>query len=397
MVNTSARKTQRRSKNTLIVDTPAKLARLKKMVGNGKNTVSFYLIYAEWCGACHTFRKNIWDPSLNKPAIHNRIAVRDDIFNNMDLSKKVRDLKYLPSLIVVDEKGDVQEFESPEGPTNIMPTPKTSDDLMQAVNANVSGPPPAAVNNGLSKNVIVAANKSAAIANTAAKNAKESTVRLNNASANMIARAVANTRAAANNARKAANNARAAAENIKSSLNSMKTEAAAAAVVAAAAAAKAAENAEVAAEDAEEVVNSEEEEEANTNYNANLNITPNYASNNANANANAEAEENYNTNYNTNANTNAETNYNANTNTNTNTNAKKNANLVAKMNKNGFGTPPPAMIKKDGKLTPYYPTPETAPQFGGSQSSQAFKSSKSSKGNLLRMLSSYNTTRRHRR
>ena len=57
-----ARKTKKRSRNTLIVDSPAKLARLKKMVGNKSNAVTFYLIYAEWCGACHKFRKNILGP-----------------------------------------------------------------------------------------------------------------------------------------------------------------------------------------------------------------------------------------------------------------------------------------------------------------------------------------------
>jgi hypothetical protein len=46
--------------------------------------------------------------------------------------------KYLPSILVLDEKGNTQEFDTPEGPTNAMPTPKTLNDMRRVVNVPVA-------------------------------------------------------------------------------------------------------------------------------------------------------------------------------------------------------------------------------------------------------------------
>jgi hypothetical protein len=128
-----ATKTQKKRK-VLKVDSADKIPALEKMLGNG--SITFVLIYADWCGACTRFKKNIWNPMCEKSAIHSRAAVRDDMVKNTSLASAEFD--YLPSLIVVDEKGNMQSFKTPEGKnTNAMPTPQNLSDMKRIVNVPV--------------------------------------------------------------------------------------------------------------------------------------------------------------------------------------------------------------------------------------------------------------------
>ena len=128
-------KTRKTSKGTLTVDSIKKIPALEKALKSGK--INIVLVFAEWCGACHKFRKNIWEPMLKKNAIHNRVAIRDDMVAKTSLNSAKFD--YLPSILVVDEKGQLQNFETPDGEaTNAMPTPKSVEDMTQVVNVNVT-------------------------------------------------------------------------------------------------------------------------------------------------------------------------------------------------------------------------------------------------------------------
>lgn len=143
----------------LMVDSANKIPELEKLLKEGKITV--VLVYADWCGACTKFKKDIWEPMCNKNAIHNRAAVRDDLLSSTSLNKTK--FNYLPSVLVIDEKGTPQTFEGPEGPTNAMPTPKSLTEMTKVVNIpvkplvkNGSGaiqekPIPEYLNNGQSK------------------------------------------------------------------------------------------------------------------------------------------------------------------------------------------------------------------------------------------------------
>ena len=117
----------------LKVDAAHKIKDAEKLLKNG--SISVVLIYAEWCGACHRFMKNIWNPSCSNSAKHQRIAVREDMVRNTSLANA--NFKYLPSLILVDEKGQMQNFKTPEGDTNAMPTPKNKEELNRIVNVPV--------------------------------------------------------------------------------------------------------------------------------------------------------------------------------------------------------------------------------------------------------------------
>ena len=401
--------TRKRAKNTLDVNSPAKLRMMEALMGKGKSgVVSYVLVYAPWCGACRKFRQNIWDPSMRFPAKHNRIAIRDDVFNNSPFAKKVPDLKYLPSMILVDEKGDVQVNAAPEGPTNILPTPTSVNQLVKMANVNVKPlsyqtDQTAAVNEILSKptrmnNVIANANKTAEIANNAAAKVKTNTVALNNASRNMLQKAIVNTKMAADNARKAAGNAKESANSIQDMLAQIKNIVASAkgtananantnmAAKAAAAAAVAAAAAEAAEEAANEGTNAIEEVNTNTNFAVNTNTNMNvieeeeeYMNANANANANAiDEEEEY---------------MNANANANAMENEEEEEDIFN--NASNF-SPPDGMMSKNGSLTTRYPTPPVAPQ-NYKKPSNMVGGNGSRHGKLYKMLVAMNSRTTHRK
>ena len=117
-----------------MVDSVSKIPALEKMLKSGGLTI--VLVYADWCGACSRFKQNVWGPSCKENALHNRIGVRDDMVRKTSLANAKFD--YLPSLLVVDEKGEMQEFKTPEGKaTNAMPTPKSVEEMSRVMNVSL--------------------------------------------------------------------------------------------------------------------------------------------------------------------------------------------------------------------------------------------------------------------
>lgn len=117
----------------LQVDSPEKVPEADKILNNGN--LSIVLVYADWCGACSKFRKSIWEPMCKKGAKHNRLAIRDDMVSETPLANAKFD--YLPSILVVDEKGELQTFERDGAPTNAAPTPRSLEDMTRMVNVPV--------------------------------------------------------------------------------------------------------------------------------------------------------------------------------------------------------------------------------------------------------------------
>lgn len=123
-----------KAKKVLKVDSKDKIPKFEVQLKTGN--INFVLVYAEWCGACHRFMDNIWNPMCKGKARHNRMAVRDDMIKNTSLANANFD--YLPSVLIVDEKGQLQSFKTPEGnDTNAMPTPKSLNDMKKIVNVPV--------------------------------------------------------------------------------------------------------------------------------------------------------------------------------------------------------------------------------------------------------------------
>ena len=118
----------------LKVDAKHKIPKFEQQIKAG--TINFVLVYAEWCGACHRFMDNIWNPMCKGKARHNRMAVRDDMIKGTSLANANFD--YLPSVLIVDEAGQLQSFKTPEGKdTNAMPTPKNLNEMKRMVNVPV--------------------------------------------------------------------------------------------------------------------------------------------------------------------------------------------------------------------------------------------------------------------
>jgi hypothetical protein len=102
-----------------------------------KPKIKVILIYAEWCGACHKFMDNIWNPMCGAPAKHERGAISSELVEKSSLAKA--NYNYLPSVILVNEEGKIQEFSTETGePTHVIPTPKTLDDMKRIVNIPVA-------------------------------------------------------------------------------------------------------------------------------------------------------------------------------------------------------------------------------------------------------------------
>jgi hypothetical protein len=119
----------------LKVDAKHKIPEFEAQIKAG--TINFVLVYADWCGACHRFMDNIWNPMCKGKAKHNRLAVRDDMIKGTSLANANFD--YLPSVLIVDEAGELQSFKTPEGKdTNAMPTPKSLGDMKRIVNVPVN-------------------------------------------------------------------------------------------------------------------------------------------------------------------------------------------------------------------------------------------------------------------
>jgi thiol-disulfide isomerase/thioredoxin len=128
----------KKKSSVLKVDMESKIPALEKILKNGKVTI--VLVFADWCGHCQTFKKDIWNPMCQKEAVHNRVSVRDDMIGKTSLKKA--NFEYLPSVMVVNEKGELENFpspqdanRSPEGKfTNVIPTPKTLEEMTRIVN-----------------------------------------------------------------------------------------------------------------------------------------------------------------------------------------------------------------------------------------------------------------------
>ena len=75
----------------------------------------------------------------NKGAKHNRVAVNEKVLDQTSLSNA--NIEEYPSVIVVNEQGKAETFQTPEGKTtNAIPTPKSVEDMTRIVNITPSVP-----------------------------------------------------------------------------------------------------------------------------------------------------------------------------------------------------------------------------------------------------------------
>jgi len=135
MPRTTRRISKKAKQKVLRVDSEKKVPMFNSLIKSG--SVTFVLVYADWCGACTRFKKNIWNPMCNGPARHNRAMVDAEMIKKTSLANA--DFEYLPSIILVDGEGKMHGFQKPDGTnTHAMPTPQSLEEMKKAVNSPIT-------------------------------------------------------------------------------------------------------------------------------------------------------------------------------------------------------------------------------------------------------------------
>ena len=117
------------------------------MIGNfenllGRGPLTLVLIYADWCGACHRFRDEVWSPLTQlKDATMNRAAIREDMIAGTSLANVER--KFYPTLLLVGKDKKPATFVDENGAsTPAMPRKPTLGEDKESLTALVNSPTP---------------------------------------------------------------------------------------------------------------------------------------------------------------------------------------------------------------------------------------------------------------
>jgi len=136
------RLTRKVKKGKKVIDVRSKnmIANFEQLLGRGPLTLVF--IYADWCGACHRFRDEVWSPLTQlKNATMNRAAIREDMIANTSLANVER--KFYPTLLLVGKDKKAATFVDENGvSTPAMPRKPTLDEDKESLTALVNSPTP---------------------------------------------------------------------------------------------------------------------------------------------------------------------------------------------------------------------------------------------------------------
>lgn len=107
----------------------------ESMLQNGPMAV--VLVYADWCGHCDKYTKNVWNPLKSiKNKTMNMASVHYDQLENTSLSNAK--LEGYPSVLVVGKDKIPATFNSESGNTNAMPTSNDVSTMKRLVTSPVS-------------------------------------------------------------------------------------------------------------------------------------------------------------------------------------------------------------------------------------------------------------------
>lgn len=107
----------------------------ESMLENGPMAV--VLVYADWCGHCDKYTKNVWNPLKSvKNKTMNMASVHYDQLENTSLSNAK--LEGYPSVLVVGKDKIPATFNSESGNTNAMPTSNDVSTMKRLVTSPVS-------------------------------------------------------------------------------------------------------------------------------------------------------------------------------------------------------------------------------------------------------------------
>ena len=105
----------------------------------GKGPLTIVLVYADWCGHCQTFKEKMWNEVNTMPNKKlNTASVHYDMVENTSI--KNAKIDGYPSLLLVGTDKEAATFDTEEGKTSAMPTPKSVTELKNMVNTPVTAP-----------------------------------------------------------------------------------------------------------------------------------------------------------------------------------------------------------------------------------------------------------------
>ena len=109
-----------------------------------KGPITLVLVYADWCGHCDNYKKNVWSPLQKmKNRTANMASVHYDQLENTSLANSKID--GYPSLLMVGNDKKPATFDGDMGETNAMPNANNMETMKKVVSA-----PKSVVNNTVS-------------------------------------------------------------------------------------------------------------------------------------------------------------------------------------------------------------------------------------------------------
>jgi hypothetical protein len=106
----------------------------EKMLGNGP--MAIVLVYADWCGHCNTYKKNVWNPLKSvKGKTMNMASVHYDQLENTSISNAK--LEGYPSVLVVGKDKVPATFKNESGKSNAMPNSNELPTMKRLITSNI--------------------------------------------------------------------------------------------------------------------------------------------------------------------------------------------------------------------------------------------------------------------
>jgi len=101
-----------------------------------KGPMAVVLVYADWCGHCDNYKKNVWSPLKSvKNRTVNMATLREDVIQNTSL--KDAKIDGYPSILVVGKDKKPAVFNSDSGVTNAMPQSNDVSTMKSLVTSSV--------------------------------------------------------------------------------------------------------------------------------------------------------------------------------------------------------------------------------------------------------------------
>jgi hypothetical protein len=101
-----------------------------------KGPMAVVLVYADWCGHCDNYKKNVWSPLKSvKNRTVNMATLREDVIQNTSL--KNAKIDGYPSVLVVGKDKKPAVFNSNSGVTNAMPESNDVSTMKSLITSSV--------------------------------------------------------------------------------------------------------------------------------------------------------------------------------------------------------------------------------------------------------------------